>query len=344
MAADVWRDLKRAAGDVGVIREKEMRLELPGGGSVTIKSADNPDSLRGRGLDGVVLDEAAFCDADTWHRSLRPALADRKGWALILSSPNGKNWFYDLFQHAGADSEWDRWQRPSTDNPLVTPAEIAAASKEIGPAASAQEFGGQFTSVDGAEFPGEWFGEHIWFRDWPDAWRLRTMALDPSKGRDAKHGDYSAYALVQVDVTGTIYVQADLERRPVPRMIGDGVELYREFRPDAFCIEGNAWQDLLGGEFQRAFAEAGLIEFAPYLIDNHVKKEVRIRRLSSWLSDGRIKFRANHPGTKLLVDQLREFPLAMHDDGPDALEMAIRLAQMVAADSVANDDEYEVAG
>ena len=60
IASDIWRDLKRACRDAWIAKnEVERRIELPGGGSVTVKSADNPDSLRGSGLDGVVVDEAA---------------------------------------------------------------------------------------------------------------------------------------------------------------------------------------------------------------------------------------------------------------------------------------------
>ncbi|MCA9315790.1 MAG: hypothetical protein KDB73_09895, partial [Planctomycetes bacterium] len=77
----IWRDLKKALrGGWIEKREKEMRIVLPGGGSVTVKSADNPDALRGVGLDGVVLDEAAFMSEEAWTHGIRPALADRQGW------------------------------------------------------------------------------------------------------------------------------------------------------------------------------------------------------------------------------------------------------------------------
>ena len=53
---------------------------------------------------------------------------------------------------------------------------------------------------------------------------------------------------------------------------------------------------------------------------------MRIRRLGPYLSSHRVRFKTGSPGTKLLVEQLQEFPIADHDDGPDALEMALRLA------------------
>lgn len=344
-ATEVWDNLKKAAAGVGVVREVLKRVDFPGGGSVAVKSADNPNSLRGRGLDGVVVDEAAFCSSDTWHRALRPALTDRRGWAMILSSPNGRNWFYDLFVHAGRDEAWDRWQQPTIDNPLVTLEEVEAASKEMGPTAARQEFWAEFMSGEGAEFPAEWFEDHVWFDEWPERNRLRAMSLDPSKGRETDAGDYSAFVMGAFSHDGHIYVDADLERRPPPKIVADGVRLYRRFKPDGFCLESNSWQDLLGAEFDRAFAAAGMLTFAPYLFENRVNKKVRIRRLSAWLSDGLIHFKRGSPGAKLLLEQTRDFGAVEHDDGPDALEMMIRLAQQIVADrEQANDDEYETVG
>ena len=97
-----WRVLKQLSRKIpGVeIREDDRIVRLPGGGEIQVKSADNPDSLRGAGLDGVVLDEAAYVKEEAWTESLRPALADRQGWALFISTPNGLNWFHRLYERA----------------------------------------------------------------------------------------------------------------------------------------------------------------------------------------------------------------------------------------------------
>lgn len=63
-----------------------------------------------------------------------------------------------------------------------------------------------------------------------------------------------------------------------------------------------------------------------YTMENYVPKLVRIRRLTPYLNQKRLRFKARSPGARLLVEQMREFPCGDHDDGPDALEMAIRLA------------------
>lgn len=127
-----------------------------------------------------------------------------------------------------------------------------------------------------------------------------------------------------------LYIQADLDRRPIDRMIDEGVEHYRLFQPDAFGLEANAWQDLLAQPFSDAFRRAGMIAPPLKLITNRVDKNVRIRRLGEWLSQGRVRFKKDCPGTQILVDQMQDFPEGVHDDGPDAMEMAVRMALELA--------------
>jgi predicted phage terminase large subunit-like protein len=176
------------------------------------------------------------------------------------------------------------------------------------------------------EWPGEYFDHHIWFSDWPKNLAVRVVALDPSKGADARHGDYSAYVLLGVDPHGILYVEADLARRPTPDMVEQGVVLCRRFVPERLVIETNQYQELLAAEFPAAFRRLRRRSVPVHKLENHVNKLVRIRRLGSLLSQRRLRFLVRSPSTHLLVEQLRDFPLGDHDDGPDALEMAIRVA------------------
>lgn len=177
------------------------------------------------------------------------------------------------------------------------------------------------------EWPESYFGEEIWFAAWPTDLRLRVIALDPSKGRDARFGDYSAYVLLGVDAAGRVLVEADLARRPTPQMVADGVALCRRFRPDVLGVEANQYQELLAGEFVAEFRRQKQRTRSPALIHNHASKATRIRRLGPLLAQGRLRFLAGNRSTQLLVEQLRDFPLGTHDDGPDALEMALQLAE-----------------
>ena len=198
---------------------------------------------------------------------------------------------------------------------------------EIGHTAFEREKQGSPVDPDICEWPEDYFPESIWFDRWPGELVIRTIALDPSKGSDARRGDYSAYVMLGIDRAGAIYVEADLARRPTPQMVADGVALCARFRPTVFGVEANQFQELLCGEFAAEFARQGIGYVVPAAIHNHANKLVRIRRLGPYLSQRRLRFLARSASTRLLVDQLRDFPAGAHDDGPDALEMALRLAE-----------------
>ncbi|HUE74827.1 MAG TPA: phage terminase large subunit [Pirellulaceae bacterium] len=177
----------------------------------------------------------------------------------------------------------------------------------------------------GLEWPESFFGPKIWFEERPQYRQCRVVALDPSKGRDGKLGDYSAFILLDVGDDGTLYVDADLAVRNTRVIAETALEIQRRFQPDAFGIETNQFQELLADDILR-LAEERRMDMPLFTINNQVPKVVRIRRLTPYLAQGRMRFQAGSPSARLLVEQLRDFPCGDHDDGPDALEMAVRLA------------------
>lgn len=179
---------------------------------------------------------------------------------------------------------------------------------------------------DLCEWPEDYFDRPIWFDEWPAELQLRVIALDPSKGSEARTGDDSAFVLLGMDRAGVLYVEADLARRPAPQIVADGVEHCRRFRADVLAIETNQFQELFAGEFAAAFAAQGVLQTPIESLENTTNKLVRIRRLGPLLSQRQLRFKLHSRGTQRLVDQLRAFPIGDHDDGPDALEMAVRLA------------------
>lgn len=127
-----------------------------------MRSADNPDSLRGATLDFVVFDEAATAKADAWP-TLRPTLAVRQGKALFISTPKGLNWFYDLFEDATGLEDWERWRLPSIENPYLPPEEIEKGKREMSSLTFSQEFEAEFISHGSGMFHAEWI-QHYYTR------------------------------------------------------------------------------------------------------------------------------------------------------------------------------------
>ena len=132
--------------------EVERMIVMPNGGSVQVRSADDPDSLRGEGLDFVVMDECAFMKEVAWTEAIRPALSDRQGRALFISTPKGRNWFWKLYQRCGYDSEWQAWKYPTVANPYIEPAEVDAAKDELPELIFEQEYLAEFLENEGAVF------------------------------------------------------------------------------------------------------------------------------------------------------------------------------------------------
>ena len=159
-ATYIWAQLKNATrGAWSRKLEQDRTIEFANGGSVSVKSTDNPDLLRGTGLDGVVLDECAFMRANTWTEVIRPALMDRGGWAVFISTPKGLNWFYDLWQHAQDADEWELWHQPTWANALIPPEEIEAirGDPEMSPLQFRQEVEAEFVSGGAGMFMDQWF-------------------------------------------------------------------------------------------------------------------------------------------------------------------------------------------
>ncbi len=188
-----------------------------------------------------------------------------------------------------------------------------------------------------SEWPEEYFTDALWFERWPFAPVVRTLAIDPSQGHDARRGDYAAFVFIALDSSGMYFVEAELRRVPVAELVATAVELYLQFQPDLLGVEANQFQELVGDLLVAELRRRGLPHVQPMLVHNNLNKRVRIRRLGPLLAAKRLRFKADSPTTRLLVDQLRQFPCGDHDDGPDALEMAIRLASSLVNGRVVDD-------
>mgnify|MGYP003133442655 FL=1 len=155
MAKDIaWKALKKLVPKIWIQskNETDLRLELINGSSIELKGTENAMALRGRSLSGVVLDEAAFMDSEVWFEVIRPALADKQGWALFISTPDGTaSWFYDLWCYVPDDptEEWKRWCYTTIEGGNVPAHEVEAARAQLDERTFRQEFEASFENLTG---------------------------------------------------------------------------------------------------------------------------------------------------------------------------------------------------
>ena len=168
-----WAMLKKLAAQIATVsdvevREADMKIIFKrNGGTIVIKSAVNPDSLRGEKLGGVVLEEFPQIQEETWTEVLRPALADLKGWALFIGTPKGKDWAYRLAMSAKDRPNWEFFQLPTgitedgtaytkviaSNNPYVAASEIEDARQDMSPESFAQEWLADFGASQYLVYP-----------------------------------------------------------------------------------------------------------------------------------------------------------------------------------------------
>ena len=154
MAKDIaWKVMKKLVPKAWIKskNETDLKIELVNGSTIELKGTENAMALRGRSLAGVVLDEAAFMDREVWFEVIRPALADKQGWALFISTPDGTaSWFYDMWCYCEeGDKDWARWQFTTIDGDNVPAAEIEAARGQLDPRTFRQEFEASFENLSG---------------------------------------------------------------------------------------------------------------------------------------------------------------------------------------------------
>jgi phage terminase large subunit len=150
----VWKKLKNKLNDLNWIaktNETELTISLVNGSTISLKGADNYDSLRGVGLDFIVLDEFADIDPEAWFETLRPTLSDKQGRALFIGTPKGiGNWGYNIYQNSQEDADnWQSFSYTTLDGGNVTADEIELARRDLDERTFRQEYMASFETFSG---------------------------------------------------------------------------------------------------------------------------------------------------------------------------------------------------
>jgi len=138
------------------INRSEMYVEFHNGSQLWFKTADNPEALRGRGIDFLVIDEAATVKKEAWENVLRPSLSDTQGKAVFIGTPKGHNWFYDLWTRGNDPlfTDYKSWTYPSAANPYLSQKDIEEAKSTLPDLVYRQEYLAEFLDDYGAVFRG----------------------------------------------------------------------------------------------------------------------------------------------------------------------------------------------
>ena len=131
------------------LHDTRLEIQLINGSVIALKGSDNPDALRGVGLDFVVLDEIQDITPDTWYVVIRPTLADTGGRMLAIGTPKAHALLRDLYDKAAVLDGWDRWQFRTIDSPFIPEAEIEQARRDMDIKQFRAEFLAEFVSMSG---------------------------------------------------------------------------------------------------------------------------------------------------------------------------------------------------
>ena len=330
MTNEAWVDLRQIGKEYGiVVKEAERTIITPTGGSVQVRSADDPMKLRGAGLDFVVLDECAFMKPQTWSEVIRPALTEKKGSALFISTPKGYNWFEKIYSEANQLENWERFTYPTISNPIIDPEELEHAKKEIGSFLFSQEYEAQFIEATGGLFKADWFkfysveqfGKKIKYR--------------LSKDRTVKLKDCRRVATVDLATstkqTADFTVVTSVAITPNNEMIVLDVDQQRLEAPDIIpLLERKVEQyDLQYIGVEKAGYQLAFIQMAKRQGLNI--RELRADRdkvsraypLVAKMESGDIYFPKNAMWLGNVQTELLRFPEAEHDDIVDSLAYAV---------------------
>jgi len=323
-----------------------LQIKLVNGSIISLKGSDRPETMRGVSLAYLVMDEFADMKPEVWEQILRPALADLKGSALFIGTPMGRNHFYELYQYAqlGEDANYKAWHFTSYDNPMIEPAEIDSAKKEMSSYAFRQEFMASFEAKGSEMSREDWvkFDEKEPEGDYYIACDLAGFSDVNKKVSKNTRLDSTAIAVVKVNTDGwwikeIIYGRWDLNE--TASKIFNAVEKYE---PVAIGIEkGIAKQAVISPLTDMMKRRNRFFRVEELTHGNKNKTDRIMWALQGRFENGYVTLNKGDWNEKFL-DELFQFPDNLtHDDLVDALAYIDQL-QKVAYHTDIEIDDYEV--
>ena len=244
-----FEETQKAAVGVADFNQSRMEASFPNNGKIMYRSLDKADNVRGHTADGVVMDEAAFIDKKAWNQVLRPMLIDTGGWAWAISTPNGRNWYWEEHVKAADDSNSMAWQVPTLgvkitdkglvrephpyENPDIPFDEIEKLFQSMPTKIFEQEILGQFVDLSGGVF-----------RRVQEAATLQPR--EPENGRQYVAGvdvaasvDFTVVSVFDVEAREQVYMDR-FNRVDYPVLIDRLESVYKRYGMTSMVVEANS--------------------------------------------------------------------------------------------------------
>lgn len=310
-----------------------LDITLINGARIYVRGADRLDTLRGVSLTYAVLDEVADIKPEAWEQVIRASLSDKKGRAIFIGTPKGRNWFFDLFNLGknDTDTDWKSWHFTTKDNPMIDPDEIQSAKKTLSSFSFKQEYMASFDTAGSDVFKEEWlkYGEEPEVGGYYIACDLagfEEVAKQAANSR--KRLDESAIAVVKVTDDGKWWVKKiDHGRWDIKETASNILMAIRDYRPVAVGIERGALKNAVLPYLSDLMRKSNVYSHIIDLTHGNRKKADRIIwSLQGRFEHGRVILNSGEDFDEF-IDQLLMFPAqGVHDDLPDALSYIDQLA------------------
>ena len=310
-----------------------LDITLINGARIYVRGADRPDTLRGVSLTYAVLDEVADIKPEAWEQVIRASLSDKRGRALFIGTPKGRNWFYDTFKlgESEDDPDWKSWHFTTADNPLIDQKEIESAKKTLSTFAFKQEYMASFTNAGSDIFKEEWikYGVEPSYGSYYIAVDLAGFEEVAKQAANSKKRlDESAISIVKVTDDGKWFVKKiEHGRWDIRETAAKILMAIRDYRPLSVGIERGALKNAVLPYLSDLMRKNNTFAHIVDLTHGNRKKADRIIwALQGRFEHGRIVLNSEEDWDEF-VDQLILFPAqGVHDDLPDSLSYIDQLA------------------